>query len=74
LPFDEVDRKTLRAREGVRLLAQRGIPGFEDREIARESATAPMPCAKKMERHCNPPPTTQIIHVGSGPEGTNRLR
>jgi vancomycin resistance protein YoaR len=65
LPFDEVERKTPKLPEGVRALAQRGIPGFRtsSSRVIRDGAYA------TRERWSSAyPPTTQIIHVGTGPK------
>ncbi|MFO0762207.1 MAG: VanW family protein [Byssovorax sp.] len=64
VPFDEVERKTPKLPEGVRVVAQRGIPGFrtQSSRVVRDGAYA------VRERWSdNYPPTTQIIHVGTGP-------
>ena len=65
VPFDEVERKTPKLPEGVRALAQRGIPGFRtsSSRVVRDGAYAVR--EKWSDAY---PPTTQIIHVGSGPK------
>lgn len=64
LPFDEVERKSPKLPEGTRALAQRGIPGFRtsSSRVVRDGAYAVR--EKWSDAY---PPTTQIIHVGSGP-------
>jgi vancomycin resistance protein YoaR len=65
VPFEEVERKTPKLPEGARILAQRGIPGFKtsSSRVVRDGAYA------VRERWSDTyPPTTQIIHVGSGPK------
>jgi vancomycin resistance protein YoaR len=64
LPFEEVERPSPRLPEGARVLAQRGIPGFKttSSRVVRDGAYA------VRERWTDSyPPTTQIIHVGTGP-------
>jgi len=60
-----VERKTPKLPEGVRALAQRGIPGFRtsSSRVVRDGAYAVR--EKWSDAY---PPTTQIIHVGSGPK------
>jgi hypothetical protein len=64
LPFEEVERKTPKLPEGVKVIAQRGIPGFktESSRVVRDGAYAVRD--KWSDTY---PPTTQIIHVGTGP-------
>ncbi len=68
IPFEEVERKTSKLPEGVRVLAQRGIPGFKtySSRVIRDGAYA-------VREHWSDtyPPTTQIVHVGSGPKDVN---
>ena len=68
VPFDEVERKTPKLPEGVRSLAQRGIPGFRtaSTRVVRDGAYAVR--EKWSDAY---PPTTQIIHVGTGPKDDN---
>jgi vancomycin resistance protein YoaR len=65
VPFDEVERKTPKLPEGVRALAQRGIPGFRtsSSRVVRDGAYAVR--EKWSDAY---PPTTQIVHVGTGPK------
>lgn len=65
LPFDEVERPTPRLPEGSRVIAQRGIPGFTtmSSRVVRDGAYAVR--ERWTDRY---PPTTQIVHVGTGPE------
>ncbi len=65
VPFEEVERKTPKLPEGVRSLAQRGIPGFKtaSSRVVRDGAYAVR--EKWSDTY---PPTTQIVHVGSGPK------
>jgi vancomycin resistance protein YoaR len=65
VPFDEVERKSPKLPEGARAVAQRGIPGFRttSSRVVRDGAYA------VRERWSSAyPPTTQIIHVGTGPK------
>ena len=64
VPFEEVERKTPKLPEGVRVVAQRGIPGFKtsSSRVVRDGAYA-----VRDRWSDNYPPTTQIIHVGAGP-------
>lgn len=68
LPFEEVERKTPKLPEGVRMLAQRGIPGFKttSSRVVRDGAHAVR--YKWSDQY---PPTAQIINVGSGPKETD---
>jgi len=65
IPFDEVERKTPKLPEGARVIAQRGIPGFRtaSSRVVRDGAYA-----TREKWSDSYPPTTQIIHVGSGPK------
>ncbi len=60
-----MERKTPKLPEGVRSLAQRGIPGFRtsSSRVVRDGAYAVR--EKWSDAY---PPTTQIIHVGTGPK------
>lgn len=64
IPFEEVERPTPKLPEGTRVLAQRGIPGFRttSSRVVRDGAYA-----VREKWSDNYPPTTQIIHVGTGP-------
>lgn len=68
VPFEEVERKTPKLPEGARVLAQRGIPGFRttSSRVVRDGAYALR--EKWSDAY---PPTTQIIHVGTGPKDDN---
>src|SRR6185436_14199483 len=68
LPFEEVERKTEKLPEGKRVLGQRGIPGFKttSSRVVRDGAYA-----VRTKWSDSYPPTTQIIHVGSGPADEN---
>ena len=68
VPFEEVERKTPKLPEGVRALGQRGIPGFKttSSRVVRDGAYALR--EKWSDAY---PPTTQIIHVGTGPKDDN---
>lgn len=63
LPYDEVERPDKDLPRGVRVLGQRGVPGFKLRRyrIVREGAHA-------MRQRWDDvyPPTQQIIRIGSG--------
>ena len=63
LPFEQVERKDDRLPRGVRILAQRGVPGFKltRYRILREGDHAVREKWADMY-----PPTTQIVRVGSG--------
>jgi len=65
VPFEEVERKTPKLPEGVHALAQRGIPGFRtsSSRVVRDGAYAVR--EKWSDAY---PPTTQIVHVGTGPK------
>jgi vancomycin resistance protein YoaR len=65
IPFEEVERKTPKLPEGERVLAQRGIPGFRtsSSRVVRDGAYA-----LREKWSDSYPPTTQIIHVGTGPK------
>jgi vancomycin resistance protein YoaR len=65
VPFEEVERKTPKLPEGARALAQRGIPGFRtvSSRVVRDGAYATR--EKWSDAY---PPTTQIVHVGTGPK------
>jgi vancomycin resistance protein YoaR len=63
LPFEQMERPDDRLPKGVRVLSQRGVPGFKliRYRILREDAHA------RRERFTDMyPPTTQIVRVGSG--------
>jgi vancomycin resistance protein YoaR len=68
IPFEEVERKSPKLPEGVRVLAQRGIPGFRtaSSRVVRDGAYAVR--EKWSDAY---PPTTQIVHVGTGPKDDN---
>jgi hypothetical protein len=68
VPFEEIERKTPKLPEGARSLAQRGIPGFRttSSRVVRDGAYATR--SKWSDAY---PPTTQIIHVGTGPKDDN---
>jgi len=65
LPFEEVERKTPKLPEGMRVLAQRGIPGFKttSSRVVRDGAHAVR--YKWSDAY---PPTAQIFNVGAGPK------
>lgn len=65
VPFEESERKTPKLPEGMRVLAQRGIPGFKttSSRVVRDGAYA-----RRDKWSDTYPPTTQIIHVGSSPK------
>jgi hypothetical protein len=67
LPFEEAVRETKKLPEGERVVTQRGIPGFRatSSRVVRDGAYAER--TKWSERY---PPTTQIVSVGIGEEGT----
>ncbi|WP_437830266.1 VanW family protein [Sorangium sp. So ce1153] len=64
IPFEELERPTPKLPDGTRALAQRGIPGFRttSSRVVRDGAYA-----VREKWSDSYPPTTQIIHVGSGP-------
>ncbi len=63
LPFTEREVKDDRLPKGVRVVTQRGIPGFKVRRyrIVREGPNAIR--EKSIDKY---PPTQQIVHVGTG--------
>jgi vancomycin resistance protein YoaR len=63
-PFEEVLRDDPKLPEGVKVLRQRGIPGFRTTtsRVVREGAHAVR--EKWADSY---PPTMQIVHVGTGP-------
>lgn len=65
VPFEEIERPSPKLPEGVRHLAQRGIPGFKtmSSRVVREGAYA-------VRTHWSDsyPPTMQIVNVGTGPK------
>ncbi|MDI1476830.1 VanW family protein [Polyangium sp. y55x31] len=65
LPFEEVERQTPKLPEGMRVLAQRGIPGFKttSSRVVRDGAHA-----LRYKWSDQYPPTAQIINVGTGPK------
>ena len=65
LPFEEVERQTPKLPEGMRVLAQRGIPGFKttSSRVVRDGAHA-----HRYKWSDSYPPTAQIINVGTGPK------
>jgi vancomycin resistance protein YoaR len=65
VPFEEVERPDPKLPEGARVLAQRGIPGFRtsSSRVVRDGAYATR--EKWSDAY---PPTTQIVHVGTGPK------
>ncbi|WP_437810570.1 VanW family protein [Sorangium sp. So ce1078] len=64
IPFEELERPTPKLPDGTRVLAQRGIPGFRttSSRVVRDGAYG-----VREKWSDSYPPTTQIIHVGSGP-------
>lgn len=68
IPFEEVERKSPKIPEGTRMLAQRGIPGFRttSSRVVRDGAYA-----LREKWSDSYPPTTQIVHVGTGPKDEN---
>lgn len=66
LPFAEREVKDDRLPAGVRMITQRGIPGFKIRRyrVVREGVNAVR--EKMLDTY---PPTQQIVHVGTGEGG-----
>lgn len=64
IPFEEVERESPKLPEGMRVLAQRGIPGFKttSSRVVRDGAYA-----LRYKWSDTYPPTMQIINVGTGP-------
>jgi vancomycin resistance protein YoaR len=64
VPFEEMERKTPKLPEGMRVLAQRGIPGFKttSSRVVRDGAYA-----RREKWSDSYPPTVQILNIGSGP-------
>jgi vancomycin resistance protein YoaR len=69
VPFEEVERETPKLPEGMRVLAQRGIPGFRttSSRVVRDGAYA-----VREKWSDSYPPTTQIVHVGTGPKDPDK--
>jgi vancomycin resistance protein YoaR len=69
VPYEEVERPDEALPQGMRVLAQRGIPGFKLHRyrIVRQGSNA-------VRERWNDiyPPTSQIVRVGTGP-GTDKL-
>jgi vancomycin resistance protein YoaR len=67
VPFEEVERPTPKLHRSVRVLAQRGIPGFKmtSSRVVREGAYAVR--TKWSDTY---PPTAQIVNVGTGTPDT----
>ncbi len=65
VPFEEVERKNPKLPEGMRVLAQRGIPGFKttSSRVVRDGAHA-----LRTKWSDSYPPTAQIFNVGAGPK------
>lgn len=65
IPFEEVERKSPKLPEGMRVLAQRGIPGFKttSSRLVRDGAYA-----IRRKWSDSYPPTAQIFNVGTGPK------
>ncbi|MCA9625916.1 MAG: VanW family protein, partial [Myxococcales bacterium] len=66
IPFEEEVRETDDLPKGVRVLSQRGVPGFKATvfRIVRDGAYA-----ERTKRFNIYPPTTQIVKLGTGPKG-----
>lgn len=64
IPFEELERPTPKLPEGARVIAQRGIPGFKttSSRLVRDGAYG-----VREKWSDSYPPTTQIVHVGTGP-------
>jgi vancomycin resistance protein YoaR len=62
-PFQEVERPDPKLPDGVKVLSQRGIPGFK---IHRYRVVRDGPFAVREKWNDVYPPTTQIIRVGTG--------
>lgn len=62
-PYEQVERQDPKLPAGVRVLSQRGIPGFR---IQRYRIVRDGPFAYREQSFDTYPPTTQIIRVGTG--------
>jgi hypothetical protein len=71
VPYEQVERLDEDLPKGVRVLAQRGVPGFKVRRyrIVREG-----PHAIRERYNDVYPPTTQIIRVGTSPTREHAAR
>jgi len=70
-PFKEIPRKDPAIPRGVRVVTQRGVPGFRlerQRLFYVPGKKLPVRTEKRDLRY---PPTTQYVHVGSGPQKPN---
>lgn len=70
-PFKEVVRKDPKLPRGVRVVAQRGVPGFmieRSRAFYQAGKKEPVKVEKRELRY---PPTTQYIREGTGPRDPN---
>ncbi len=63
IPFDQVEREDKHLPSGVRVLSQRGVPGFK---LHRYRIVRDGPYAVRERWNDVYPPTTQIIKVGTG--------
>jgi vancomycin resistance protein YoaR len=71
IPYEEVERPDKDLPRGLRVLGQRGVPGFKLRRyrIVRDGAQAVRDRWDDMY-----PPTTQIVRVGTGDSGDKPLK
>jgi vancomycin resistance protein YoaR len=63
IPYQEVEKPDPKLPEGVRVLSQRGVPGFK---LHRYRVTREGAFALREQWNDTYPPTTQIIRVGTG--------
>lgn len=66
-PFKEVERKVDHLPKGIRLVKQRGVPGFtieRHRLFYKGNQKEPVKHEKRTLRY---PPTTQFVEIGTGP-------
>ncbi|MCB9588808.1 MAG: VanW family protein [Polyangiaceae bacterium] len=69
IPYDEIERPDPALKSGVRVLAQRGVPGFR---LRRYRVTRDGPHAIRERWDETYPPTQQIIRVGSSSDGKEK--
>lgn len=70
IPFSEREVTDDALKKGTRLITQRGIPGFK---VLRLRIVRQGPFAVRERTMDSYPPTTQIVHVGTGTENTSPL-
>ncbi|HVU04876.1 MAG TPA: VanW family protein [Polyangiaceae bacterium] len=71
LPFDQLERRDDRLPRGVRVLSQRGVPGFK---LVRYRILRDGDHAVREKWQDMYPPTTQIVRVGTGSMPKNSVK